>query len=46
MGCHGQGKAARRCPARQQKGQQTTAFPPIRQMQPRAEGQRRPAIAG
>ena len=46
MGGHGQYKAARSRPARQQKGQQSKAYPPIRQMEPHPQGQRRPPIAG
>jgi hypothetical protein len=46
MGGHCQYKVTRSRPARQQKGQQARACPPIRQMKPRPQGERRPAIAG
>jgi hypothetical protein len=45
MSGHDQYKVARSRLARQQKGQQTRACSPIRQMEPRPQGQRRPAIA-
>ena len=43
---HAEYKAPWRSPACQQKRQQARAFPPIRQMQPGPQCQRRPAIPG